>query len=247
MHGITGFELQPDPDSGLPTHLSLLTKKLMKLCQQHWESLDKKDLAKYGVPLDNPKPVASTKGVSGDTASQEKFSIKFIRSKKPFPLDPTMEVIPATGPRPQSPFKDHSIIIGAIGTALVRPGWAEKDRTGDQFANFDEVIRGVKINSRSTQLSSQVDSVPVVPSSTGRGSTRGGKSSKGSAGRGARSGSGDLTRGRDSRTRVGSKRKAVEPLAEDDTEEELGEPPQFVQGSSTGATEPRGLKRSRVE
>ncbi|KAI0077493.1 hypothetical protein K474DRAFT_1771712 [Panus rudis PR-1116 ss-1] len=139
--GDPGFELDSDPDTEEPTNLAVVIDKLMKLCQQHWKSLDAGAMDQYAPRRELKKyprrPIT------------EVWSCK----REPQIEEPTRRRKTTTiKSRPRSPFLDHKEIIQVIKDCLGRRGWpAYVDRT-----EVDQVAQAKLKRERLLQLENMV-------------------------------------------------------------------------------------------
>ncbi|KAI0077503.1 hypothetical protein K474DRAFT_1077720 [Panus rudis PR-1116 ss-1] len=234
----------------------------MKMCQQHWLSLDQKALSQYAVPED-AKHKPTTEEQSTGASSNKLFKIKQVQPKRIAGSQNVQGLIPVeTTKRPQSPFENHTVIVTTLKKACEMEGWPTKrDRTTvDQLADLDGRIVKVIRSTRALRLTSVRNSVASSTNPSGRLANVGGKS--GSNKRSSKSGNRDRgstsraqteSRGgshkRNASTRAGSKRKATcEPLLEDTAEPELAEGTSTdVAGDSEVSARSRNSKRSRLQ
>ncbi|KAI0079059.1 hypothetical protein K474DRAFT_724620 [Panus rudis PR-1116 ss-1] len=207
INGSPGFVLDTDPTTDQPTNLATLIDELMKLCQQHFQSLDKATLAKYSAPKVQPAP--STKNITA-AVPRRAIVTKHSRSvqRKPKPTLPREE-------KPESPFKTHEMILAKFERVCNLDGWP----TLPDKKEFDQcklATRRAELKTSSRAGSFASSFIPSPATSTHR---RGKSSSK----------------RRTASSRIGSKRKAANEfypvIEDDDIDTEL---PEFVQGSSVG-------------
>lgn len=257
--GSAGFRLVPDPITGGPTNLALLIDSLMKLCQQHWNSLDHASLAKYRSP-ESLKHRETTPSTEDQTAIDPTSLIRADLDLTP-PYESSRSrarssLVPPLGPA-QSPFQDHREIIETFFDFLRRSGWSAKDKLKDDQCNLKTLVAELSSTSRNPKLTSSSVTTSLPPAGRSVGG-RGGSSNQTGGSRSRRSAGNSNSRTAGSRfdnstrreksLRAGSKRKAVEAVAEVEVESDLEQQPEFVQGSSTGTIGARGgSKRTRID
>ncbi|KAI0077219.1 hypothetical protein K474DRAFT_1697867 [Panus rudis PR-1116 ss-1] len=125
--GDPGFELQDIPEN---VNLSAIIKKLMELCQEHYNSVDHDFLERY---LDLPEEFVK-KTLRGPSATDHDNDDKAESSNaKPW-SSPLSSLVKG------SPLSTHTKMINALKEVIGRPGWAKIDTVSDQFvaAQVDE-------------------------------------------------------------------------------------------------------------